>query len=1338
MNAEVEPAKDASTVADVGLDGSPESWRPVIEANRLHEPGVVVLLIGEHGLDAAHVAAWHVAIAALGEDECSPAYRRFRHFVLPQEAHAFADLPAEVARLVGTGPKPSLETEGLSSSEIAALDKAFRAMPERSAGSFVGLERIRSADVTLPHGVEVEHWEGGTRSLRTEDELHAAHVAAAVRKLVPIAKERSLLLLIAARLSGAAIPMLREHVEHLDGLAILSAPPTFHELAAAKIMRLAREIRTGETALTDALSALDIALSEPEQRALARSQLLYSEQHFATAWREIEPFTKFWLADVHTQSAALFLQLGQTAFAAQRRDPAAKFLAAALQVAPTSFEDLQTALRLARSLDDQTNADAVLDQMQAHFPTDPVTLRLLHERALRQWDYATAEKLSLQLGEPADARLWSALARTDLEVDDLLTSAEANGRRGRILACAAREALRRGDVTQADHWAAMVERSAPEFAAAVEIRLRVFRDAVLSKRQIENSDVADFLPLLEAVASLHENTQLRTRFEDLLEKEVPEATATHLLIASTWQLLPQVLKEAYRAPCWMFDVPQSTDASFREDLTFLIEVMKSLEPPLVAIGRGELVEHLRSDATPARLRSLMRDIQMIPLTADDSTTPTLLLSAVEKIARIAHDPSADVLIAELLITRQARAAGLQPARNLAEETLRVLPTTQPEYAQWRLALAWYAFGEAFSVTGNPVAALRHAALALTVMRHQVIEAEPVCYLLRLITKCVRDLHHPRLALECIDLERSLRKRIGATAVLYQLEQVQISVEGALLPSAAPRHLMRFLRRTLRLWRSLPEEAENLPALSMAVSFLREVRWAGVEVADALRQEVVAALTTEGGPYAQLLTATARGQITRDELLEFVQTFDTAVRADDLATQLRPLKLVAEDALDAAVSNNDAALFLTAVSIFSQPVLSASVAAPPVGMRDIDAEKLRRWALRMAGSADTDLAVLRDINDLLTDAGQPSTITFSKACAVGPRDVAEVISPEESVLFLAEGPDDCLRLCLVRSDGGVRLQRLDQSVWSAQQLAKWQRKFPAGLVSTQSFSGRGWTTVELGKVMSGLCLPLISGTKQLTLVPSAQLFEFAFALCDTGRFAADAENTDGVEEPLVRWTPGGELLGRAFRLAIAPSAAWLIHARTNAPAVESRWKAWLGSPSSIDPAVIALRKHLVPLFSSRNVTLIEAETPENMAGSALAIIGSHGQREASGQFRAISDGRTSYSTAEMAEHLRGCGCVVLCVCHGGGSNVAVSTNEIRGMVGALLSNGVHAVIAAAWPISVGTAAYWMPIFLDRVRAGENVRNASYTAAKSVEVHSSDAAAPAAFQVYGDGLYASPVA
>ena len=188
----------------------------------------------------------------------------------------------------------------------------------------------------------------------------------------------------------------------------------------------------------------------------------------------------------------------------------------------------------------------------------------------------------------------------------------------------------------------------------------------------------------------------------------------------------------------------------------------------------------------------------------------------------------------------------------------------------------------------------------------------------------------------------------------------------------------------------------------------------------------------------------------------------------------------------------------------------------------------------------------------------------------------------------------------------------------------------------------WTNCERNNAR--ILSPVHYAAKHLTVIPPASLFDFSFSLCDSGRLVAGLRIGNNDASPLVRFIPGGEFLGKLTRLAIAPSGAWLKYARQNSKQTNPRWKAWLGSPRARDPAIVALHKYVAPSCSEvRNVEVIEGDQPDGMVDSAVAIIGSHGRREATGTFHAISDGRTSFSASEIADNLASCGCVVaLCL------------------------------------------------------------------------------------------------
>jgi hypothetical protein len=167
-------------------------------------------------------------------------------------------------------------------------------------------------------------------------------------------------------------------------------------------------------------------------------------------------------------------------------------------------------------------------------------------------------------------------------------------------------------------------------------------------------------------------------------------------------------------------------------------------------------------ATPEMVRALIFITQGITGTDFDLKIASDRLWEMELISRALGDPSKDGLVAMQLVRGLVRQGANQAARDLAEEALRVFPTSQPMHRLWRAGLAWMVVAEAFHRAGNPMAALRCAALMLAAWQSSVREAEVFCEGLNLLGRIYRDLRLTPFALHCWQEEKRLRTRCGAT------------------------------------------------------------------------------------------------------------------------------------------------------------------------------------------------------------------------------------------------------------------------------------------------------------------------------------------------------------------------------------------------------------------------------------------------------------------------------------------------------------------------------------------------------------------------------------------------
>ncbi len=157
--------------------------------------------------------------------------------------------------------------------------------------------------------------------------------------------------------------------------------------------------------------------------------------------------------------------------------------------------------------------------------------------------------------------------------------------------------------------------------------------------------------------------------------------------------------------------------------------------------------------------------------------------------------------------------------------------------------------------------------------------------------------------------------------MWQLDALMLDLEAQDLKGGDRTAWLHHFAALLRLWRQLPERAEKLPMLSRIISIGRHLQVLGAVLPAALVQELTEALKAEDAPPASALRHALTAPPTRTEFLAIVERFDSAVRKDDLKTQLSALRILAEDTLEAATRANDADLFLAALGVLAQPVLS---------------------------------------------------------------------------------------------------------------------------------------------------------------------------------------------------------------------------------------------------------------------------------------------------------------------------------------------------------------------------------------------------------------------------------
>jgi hypothetical protein len=416
------------------------------------------------------------------------------------------------------------------------------------------------------------------------------------------------------------------------------------------------------------------------------------------------------------------------------------------------------------------------------------------------------------------------------------------------------------------------------------------------------------------------------------------------------------------------------------------------------------------------------------------------------------------------------------------------------------------------------------------------------------------------------------------------------------------------------------------------------------------------------------------------------------------------------AITTSCQRNDPELFLLAATWLSQPALAASRANWQKFSVRPEAKLANIKELFPAGSEPV-TAQMRDYALSMQRQIERTESNFEKLVPLPLAAVRYIATPNEAICFLAH--DSGGRLCrlVVRRDAIEGPTRLDETEWNRSQFIEWQKKYPEGYSWDRNYGTFGdYDTPDLNDIrasLNELQAAVPTDCETLTVLPEADLFGFTFFL----------------NEQKSRW------VGEMTQCVTAPSLPWLATVRQLPQPKLSTLKAWLGHPTLADNAVARPRSELKPILMKHGGQLIEAETPQTLGKSDIAVVLSHGSR---GLYRGFVgfDDVGKFTVEELAEWLGECKCVILFVCNAGRSDVRLFNNETFGLVGRLLRRDVRAVIAPPAPLRNNLPAIWLAPFLECLRQGQSLGVAHANACGALRAQFSHPCAWGALQLYGD--------
>lgn len=1305
--------------------GDIKSWIDFARRGQLNPPGVLVLFGDQRNLDA-FVAAWHLtALYLVNIQNQHRVFSVIQHIVptgLGSRDTLQGVKTALSQLLVAEGVPPEAQEilinqinfHQLTPGEGQTIHEILHAAPENSAiaVSCANLFRFnvdRNDPVT-----SFTNWTGTNIRVSLREQIYLPHIIHLMRTALSAARERNILVVLFCEEYGPFAYEWPEDLQNDSDLAIVAADVDEEFRLTQKHMP-EWHARAEHEDWAIISRDVDTTISNPTSRAIVKAQLLAARQQFKKAWSEIAPHV-----DVIQQTdEMLLLPLSRLAFDAGEVQKAQGLVTAASHVKYLSLEDLHATYLLAMNLGLDSTANELLDRISAAYPSHPTTLSLQFGQYLRARDFHTAGQLAARLGQTFDVYALRAFSDPDFNLSEFFKYAQAIGELYKAYAWAAHEAEQRGKYELARELATKVPLDSEFVDDAIRIRIRIFGRLLPNDTQSLEESMPEMKFLLYFVATHPNNVRSRLAMEDCIESALEYPTAIAILFSITWTVIQERLSMMLTV---LYDQQQDSlidiEAADGLELQFLSGFFSSAPQSGFMVGQGEVPAELKNQVSPILLRTFLHSLRfgLRASSPIDLQWLQMCLHIIILISRELKDPNTDLIALRLAIGGLVNAGQPQDARNIAEHAL--LFIEQPSTAVgWRIAQSWANYADAMHRSGNRLKALLFLGLCVLSWEGPALNATLLTSTIRLIARIFRDIGLTKQAFAMIRLERDWILRHGAdTQVLSELEQMELSLQLKQIGDNPPvEELLGLLTKTNQLLVQ-NQGREPAPILILQAQLIRRLHLSQTVIPGDVLAQFSDALQQLPDPLRTTIEAYAQVSLNRAGLLDALKRVASAINWEDLAHQMQPVHMIALNAIEDAVSNNDDETFLVASTILSQPT-SSLVAWETMETPQLkDRLRVREWLTEQVKATD-DQTKLLDAAQIDLTVSQPHVHSLEQLATVSVSQLQSVIHADELIAVLCQDATRHLCRALITAGTILDIQRLPDTVWSYQQYEDWATTYPRSYGNWEPptpIEAEHPSPGDVRQTLLGLTLGPIYEFPSITLVPDWGLFGFPFGLT----------------------SDGDSFLQERHCVAKAPSVTWLIESRRRPWLGKLSMTAWLGSPDTPDYSLHFLRDKLQPVFDRCGVQIINSNSPEGMNASALAVIVAHGSLGQAGLFHLATDRVRAYSAQDLAGDLNNCGCVVLFVCHAGRADQQSGTTETVGLVSELLKRGVRAVVASSWPLHVYVPPLWLAPFLDAFMNGDPVRAAVFKAAQAVRVQYKSPSAWAALSVYGDGEFLLP--
>ncbi|MDG4889735.1 CHAT domain-containing protein [Mesorhizobium sp. WSM4887] len=931
-------------------------------------------------------------------------------------------------------------------------------------------------------------------------------------------------------------------------------------------------------------------------------------------------------------------------------------------------QDLETALRAARRIDDDQLARDLVGALEQKFPESDLPALVKYTEALQRVDHRAA--YDIMKDRPGKA----VVAEMHRQLADAFSGSGVPDYLG-IVTRIAPEVREIARIECARHalWLGLAPHAlqlllAPE-AVLVSTSSRFLCETLqtlLIKRgpngdlAVDESRLVDgFQALVMRLSADTTDKALRARLLDLLEPSVAGALGETIALA--------VLNRATAAQPNVTVRPEVKDRiafgdllkneQFRE--TF--NAWTKAEAPLrVGYTRFPLAS-LPADADRICEGILHEiDYQARHVELEDINTLLMILAFGTAVARHAHLANLDLPLIRTTAVRLSIGGHDQTGRDIVETMLEIAET--PE----RRRIAWFGIADIYA-RGNRIteAAIYAAAGSFAsgdVDDHQLWHETQVVYR---IQRDALDVAH---ALETLQRADTLLRSMGRHETYgHRIETMALLAEVAGQATINFKTFAGLLQRAVRNGEDvLDKDDEPEPIALLLATMIRDAASAGIPVPGGAT-EVLTKLTERLGPNVrQLVDSHGRDIPTADDLMGLLGLASGQRYSAEVGTDSKGLVKAARRALDSDTTLLD----IDTVCLALELTTDRAIAAPG-------------W----------------------TDFKSPPP-AFAKT--QGPAEIMREISSEGiNIVLVALAKDGSL--VRVTASGGVisAAVREDRSLFSGPKLEEWRENYPFLYGMPGMPANAFLTTTErlrFSQLPAGPTI-LITDTKLASLPPNLMR-------------AAPA----GGQVPF-------EYAGQLYPYSAAPSLSWLDAARRLEGIGDGRRLAWMpggGTMASVaDFCADTLHEHGFELDRQERL-------PDHFGGASMAIVVAHGGLNPDGgAFQVVADeGHLAATANELATSLHNVGVAILFVCSGGRTDKHPSSDATLGLARELLDQGLQAVVASPWPLESLVPPRWLPKFLSEWDAGNSLGQSVHAANLALFARDGNPAVGLAMTIFGN--------